>query len=68
MQKRIKSLSAGARRDLDGIHWHQMRTSHPQEGHVIFGMSLFCCPVFRGEAFDPHGGAPTGKSDACVTL
>lgn len=37
---------------------------HRQEGHVIFGMSLFCCPVFRGEAFGPQGGAPTDKSDA----
>ena len=71
MRKRTKFLSADARRDLDGIRRHQMRTSHQQAGMSTQraanlpesrGGALWS--VFRGKAFDPQGGAPTDKSDA----
>lgn len=75
MRKRTKFLSADARRDLDSIRRHQMRTSHQQTGMSTQraatppesrGGALWS--VFRGEAFDPQGGAPTEKVMLCVTL
>ena len=67
MRKRTKYLSADARRDLDGIQWHQMCTSgheHPTGGKPPESRGGALWSVFRGEAFDPQGGAPTDKSDA----